>query len=311
MDDILLQDSEVLGNGGAGVLGRSMRLARTELSHNQGRGVWCGEGSAVMEKCIVTGNGGPGIEMQDAMGLTATACTIVNNLGHGISGSASGLSVSNSIVSGNGGMGVFAVPPTPDIAFCCFWNNQGGAINIGYPQTPPGLGVVDSVNVNGDSCDAYSNIYLDPLFADAAGDYHLLPMSRCIDAGDPDLPYDPDLTVCDMGALYFDQLFTDVGEGAGVPPAVAGATLSVSPNPFNPMCTIRYATPQVGKVRLMVSDVSGSLVRTFAGGWREPGTYYEVWDGRDNAGTEVPSGIYFCSIKAGDFVATRKMVLLR
>jgi hypothetical protein len=60
-----------------------------------------------------------------------------------------------------------------------------------------------------------------------------------------------------------------------------------------------------------VFDVSGTLVRTLADGWREPGVYSEVWDGRGGDGTALPSGVYFYRLEAADFVATRKMVLLR
>jgi len=83
------------------------------------------------------------------------------------------------------------------------------------------------------------------------------------------------------------------------------------PNPFNPVCTIQYGIAHPGSVSLRVFDMSGSLVRTLVDGWREPGLYSEVWDGRSDDGRALPSGVYFYSIKAGDFFATRKMVLLR
>ena len=82
------------------------------------------------------------------------------------------------------------------------------------------------------------------------------------------------------------------------------------PNPSNPLCTIRYAIARAGHVSLRVFDVSGTLVRTLADGWREPGVYSEVWDGRGGDGTALPSGVYFYRLEAADFVATRKMVLL-
>jgi hypothetical protein len=62
---------------------------------------------------------------------------------------------------------------------------------------------------------------------------------------------------------------------------------------------------------LQIFDVSGSIVRTPVDGWQEPGEYSEVWDGRDDSGKQLPSGVYFYRLEAGDFVATRKMVLLR
>ncbi len=62
------------------------------------------------------------------------------------------------------------------------------------------------MNANGDSCDVYNNIQMNPCFVDTAnGDYHLTVNSPCIDAGDPDSPLDPDGTIADMGAFYYDQ----------------------------------------------------------------------------------------------------------
>jgi hypothetical protein len=83
------------------------------------------------------------------------------------------------------------------------------------------------------------------------------------------------------------------------------------PNPFNPVCTIRYEIPVAGFVSLRVFDVTGSLVRTLVDGWRGIGVYNEVWDGRGEDGKALPSGVYFYSIKAGKFGATRKIVLLK
>ena len=93
-------------------------------------------------------------------------------------------------------------------------------------------------------------------------------------------------------------------------PVVFGVCQSY-PNPFNPVCTIRYDIARAGRASLRVFDVNGSLVRTFISGWREPGVYSEVWAGRDDAGMQLPSGVYLLRLEAGDFVATRKLVLLR
>jgi hypothetical protein len=83
------------------------------------------------------------------------------------------------------------------------------------------------------------------------------------------------------------------------------------PNPFNPMCTIRYEIPEAGRVSLRVFDASGSFVRALVDAWREPGAYSEVWNGRGDDGAVLPSGVYFYCLEAGRFVTTHKMVLLR
>jgi hypothetical protein len=83
------------------------------------------------------------------------------------------------------------------------------------------------------------------------------------------------------------------------------------PNPFNPVCTIRYDIAHAGRASLKVFDVNGSVVRTLVDSWREPGVYREVWDGRRDDGTALTSGVYFYRLEAGKFVATKKMVLLK
>jgi len=93
-------------------------------------------------------------------------------------------------------------------------------------------------------------------------------------------------------------------------PAAFGVCQSY-PNPFNPVCTIRYDISSACWTSLKVFDVKGSVVRTLVDGRREPGVYSEALDGKADDGTASPSGVYFYSIKAGDFVATRNMVLLK
>ncbi len=110
-------------------------------------------------------------------------------------------------------------------------------------------------------------------------------------------------------------LGTSGGEVYGPIEVYVGASPAVSrvyqshPNPSNPACTIRYELARPGRMRLAVFDVSGSLVRTVAEGWRDPGAYSELWDGRRDDGTEAAPGVYLYRLETGDFRATRKMVL--
>ncbi len=83
------------------------------------------------------------------------------------------------------------------------------------------------------------------------------------------------------------------------------------PNPFNPATTIRFELPEDGRVVLRVYNVSGRQVRTLVERPYEAGYHSVVWDGRDDEGRQVASGVYFCKIKAGEYEQMKKMVLLK
>ncbi len=83
------------------------------------------------------------------------------------------------------------------------------------------------------------------------------------------------------------------------------------PNPFNPSTTIRYQVGAPGHVDVRVFDVSGRLVRTLVDRSQDAGVYGVRWDGMDDSGRPVASGVYFYRMQTGDFTSTRKMVLLK
>jgi len=83
------------------------------------------------------------------------------------------------------------------------------------------------------------------------------------------------------------------------------------PNPFNPSTTIQYELKVVGPAAVRVYDVSGRLVRTLVDGVQSAGAHETRWDGRDERGQIVSSGVYFYRLEAGTFTQTRKMVLLK
>lgn len=85
------------------------------------------------------------------------------------------------------------------------------------------------------------------------------------------------------------------------------------PNPFNPVTTIRYSISKKGYVSLKIYDVSGLLVKTLVGETQSPrSTGYSVtWDGRNDDGNPVTSGIYFCKMATTNFSQTRKMIILK
>ncbi len=83
------------------------------------------------------------------------------------------------------------------------------------------------------------------------------------------------------------------------------------PNPFNPTTVIRYALPERSHVCLRVYDVAGALVCTLADLAQDSGRHSVVWDGRDDLGRTVASGVYFFGMEAGEFSEKRSMVLLK
>ncbi len=83
------------------------------------------------------------------------------------------------------------------------------------------------------------------------------------------------------------------------------------PNPFNPTTMIRFALPKESKVSLKVYDVIGREVRTLVNGDLAAGINTVEWNGRNNLGQSVASGMYLYRIQAGTFVSTKKMMLLK
>lgn len=83
------------------------------------------------------------------------------------------------------------------------------------------------------------------------------------------------------------------------------------PNPFNPSTTIRFTVPVAGKVTLTVYNVAGQKIATLINGNVTAGSHTRVWNGKDNAGNQVASGVYFYKLTAEKFSATEKMILMK
>ena len=86
------------------------------------------------------------------------------------------------------------------------------------------------------------------------------------------------------------------------------------PNPFNPETWIPYQLHEPTKVGIQIYDISGRLIRMLNVGWQPVGSYMTParaahWDGRNEIGESVSSGLYFYTLTAGDFTATRKMLI--
>ena len=99
-------------------------------------------------------------------------------------------------------------------------------------------------------------------------------------------------------------------------PADQTSLLRNYPNPFNPETWIPYQLAAPADVTLTIYDVNGQLVRRLALGHQPPGVYQSksraaYWDGKNDQGERVASGLYFYTLQAGDFSATGKMLILK
>ena len=102
---------------------------------------------------------------------------------------------------------------------------------------------------------------------------------------------------------------TDVDEGDPLP---QGYRLAQNyPNPFNPTTSIKFTVPTPSNVRIVVYDLLGREVRTLVDGHQDVGRGLTVWDGRDNAGTVVTSGLYLCRMMTDGFAQSIRVVFLK
>ncbi|MBL7149586.1 MAG: T9SS type A sorting domain-containing protein, partial [Candidatus Cloacimonetes bacterium] len=159
--------------------------------------------------------------------------------------------------------------------------------------------------------------------------YQLTELSPCIDSGTPDttglyLPpwdllynhrvWDGDgngSAIIDMGAYeYGAPPVAGIDEPVIIPPNVIH--LSNYPNPFNPETKIVFNLPEEGNVKLEIYNIKGQKVKTLLDCYMSPGHSEMIWNGRDDNGKRVSSGVYFYKLNVnGKTEKTKKMLLLK
>jgi hypothetical protein len=249
------------------------------------------------------------------LGIT---CRIVNNI------------IANSL---SGGGIYFAVYPDSTISYNNVWNNDGG----NFVTCPSGVGDTTwGTNRNGTPCDSFYNIIRDPLFVDG---YHLDITSPCIEAGNNNAPGLPatdfegnrrvvdgnqdDSFFVDMGAYEYqtggyggfakivggDRKDTETRSSSVVPDKFS--LLQNYPNPFNPTTVVKFEIVQPAMVSLKIYNILGRLVKVLVDEEKVAGTYTAYWDGKDQNGQPVSSGIYFYKLDTGNFTEVKKMALIK
>ncbi len=150
------------------------------------------------------------------------------------------------------------------------------------------------------------NINSSPRFSTG---YRLSPISPCIDTGDPNSELDPDSTRADMGAFYYDPDYVSIDP---VPKPLESFVLEQNfPNPFNPRTTLSYALLEAAEVSLVVYNLRGEVVRTVYSGFQTAGLHQYVWDGVDESGQSISTGLYLARLQSPAATTTIKMVYLK
>ncbi len=319
--DCIISDN-VASNGAGVSAGSGAHFERCRIINNHaslgdlGSGGVSASGNAEFTECVIARNHGTNSDfLYGAGGIGGTGgvfsrCTIAGNVAY--NGSAAVINGTPSLTScifvsyGERDALYFRNGAGANIRYCVVYNNDSAAFRYYQSDSsnaPLVFGLKIVTNANGDSCDTYYNLFSDPQFVDTAnGDYHLLASSPCIDAGDPELPLDPDGTVADIGAFYFDQLNAD--NDFTLPPS--SFILSAYPNPFNNTTRIVFDLPRAGDVTLSVYDLTGREVMTLVHGTLLAGSHTVQLDA--NA---LPSGVYLYRLTAANASLTRKLVLIK
>ncbi len=186
------------------------------------------------------------------------------------------------VAFGELGAGIQCEMPSSVDADCCnvFGNEGGDEICLGEGE---------------------DNFSEDPWFCDfEGGDYTLALGSPCLPPGN------------DCGVLVgaFDQGCDLPVDGQSHPPQ--GLSLSAYPNPFNPSTWIRFNLETDSEVRLGIYDIAGRRIQTlFPGTKLVAGGHQIVWNGRDDRGREISSGIYYLRLETAEAILSRKLVLLK
>ena len=306
----LINNNDIFNNGIEGILinGKGGGTINGNSLYNNLYGIKCRGGADPTITRNDIYHNYQGIVVQNASSPWIENNDIVSNSGAGIDVDylSSFPTITMNIVMGST-IGIRSQIRPSEVSYNLIWGN----VDDFQGETPLGVGILITVNSNGDSVDAYFNLFQDPLLTSTEPEnssfLRLTVASPCIDAGGTNLV---ETDTSDIGSHPYNPAALGVVPELNTKPNTYILSPAY-PNPFNPNTTINYALKEDVRATLKVYDLLGREVRVLVAG-HQPAAYHSVvWDGRDAAGRPLPSGVYIARLVAGDFVAGIKMVLLK
>ena len=335
------------GGGGIGILYSDAIIRGNIIRNNRaapsGGGIALGGRTAIVERNIIANNSAPFFHAPSGGGIAMSSGIIRYNLiidnevgftsesvGGGILARMPNDTLiqhiyNNTLVNNSAptGGGIYLVARSDQNENVFYKNNiiafnpDGGGVYVNlidYVQIDWDYNLVfgnDSANYIGIEPGPH-DIQEDPLFVDRfSGDYHLLPNSPCIDAGDPDFPLDPDGSRADIGAYYFDQRvgIDDPGELSG---PYRFELHQNYPNPFNSQTIISYYLTEESVVSLHIYSITGHFVTAIINKeMQNSGEHRYTWNGADREGQQVATGIYFYELYVDDYRESKAMIIIK
>lgn len=213
-------------------------------------------------------------------------------------------------IDGMRGRGIcFAGDPSTVIAHNLFWENSIASLIMRDAQGTFVNMDAATANAVSPTDGVYGNFDADPLLVDPDGlDFTLAPTSPAINAGEPGTGTDPDGTLLDLGPFFHPFATT------GSPPAGLARAARIGnawPNPFNPRTTFDLVLARDGNASVTIHDVRGRQVRRLFAGPVPSGRRTLEFDGLDDQGRPLASGVYYARLVALGEIDTSSMVLLR
>lgn len=281
----LIEDCLVEGNDAAG-------------TYSLGGGIAVSQSDPLIRRVTIVGNTcsgfyaeGGGIDVSFTPSPVIENCTIAGNatsangFGGGISlqwGAAP--TITRCIIAGaTAGQGLWCLSSTPTVACTDIWGNAGGDALCGV--------------------DGGGNFSADPLFCGTAGyEYNLGTGSPCAAGARPGQP---------CNGLLVGANASGCGASAAPVPMVAALAAGNTPNPFNPLTTIWFELREAGPVTLSIHDLRGAQVLTRTWDRAQAGRTEFVWQGLDEEGRALPSGVYLYRVGTDGTFVSRRMSLIR